>query len=124
MKPSLLRIRAFIFACLMLGCAVFAHSAETVGVVAVGALPAEAQQTLNLIKHGGPYPFAKDGVVFGNYQRALPPQPRGYYHEFTVKTPHVKNRGAQRIVVGGGNSSSPEYFYTGDHYATFQRIQE
>lgn len=124
MKLSLSRIRIFIFACLMLCCPVWVNSAETIGVVAFGALPTEAQQTLTQIKRGGPYPFPKDGAVFGNYQHVLPPRARGYYHEFTVKTPSVRNRGAQRIVVGGGASRAPEYFYTGDHYATFKRIQE
>ncbi len=122
MKFSLLSIRALIFALLMW--AAGAYSAEAMDGVAVGALPPEAQQTLSLIKRGGPYPSPRDGVIFGNYQHALPSQPRGYYHEFTVKTPGVKSRGAQRIVVGGGTSPAPEYFYTGDHYATFKRIQE
>src|SRR4029077_10047384 len=29
-------------------------------------LPAEAQQTLVLIKQNGPFPYERDGVVFGN----------------------------------------------------------
>jgi ribonuclease T1 len=93
-------------------------------VISVDRLPREAQNTLMLIKQGGPYPYAKDGVVFGNYEGFLPKQKRGYYHEFTVKTPRVRNRGARRIVAGGDPRSSGEYYYTDNHYQTFRRIQE
>ena len=93
-------------------------------VAQVQALPAEAKATLALIKRGGPYPFSKDGAVFGNYEKFLPRQPRGYYHEFTVKTPGARNRGARRIITGGVPPQPFEYFYTEDHYATFWRIQE
>lgn len=94
------------------------------GEIAVSQLPAEAQTTLRLIQSGGPFPYAKDGVVFGNYERILPRQPRGYYREFTVKTPNVRHRGARRIVSGGVPATSGEYYYTSDHYATFRRIKE
>ena len=50
-------------------------------------LPREARQTLTLIKDGGPFPYARDGIVFGNYEKRLPLRQRGYYHEYTVKTP-------------------------------------
>jgi len=79
---------------------------------------------LKLIKQGGPFPYAKDGVVFGNYEGFLPRQGRGYYHEFTVVTPRARNRGARRIIAGGNAQTSGEYFYTKDHYRTFQRIKE
>ena len=94
------------------------------GTVALASLPPEAQQTLGLIKQGGPFPYAKDGVVFGNYEKVLPRQKRGYYHEFTVKTPRARNRGARRIISGGEPQTSGEYYYTDDHYATFRRIRE
>src|SRR6478736_2843931 len=80
--------------------------------VTVGNLPKEARQTLVLIKQGGPFPYAKDGVVFGNYEGALPRQRRGYYHEYTVPTPGKRSRGARRIIAGGDPQSSGEYFYT------------
>lgn len=83
-------------------------------------LPSEARDTLRLIKQHGPFPFPRDGVVFGNYEHRLPQQPRGYYHEYTVKTPGAHNRGARRIVCG----PLPECYYSGDHYRTFQRIKE
>lgn len=86
-------------------------------------LPAEGQQTLRLIEQGGPFPYPKDGVVFGNYEGVLPRQARGYYHEYTVPTPGAKTRATRRIVCGTpANSMGPECYYTGDHYATFSRI--
>lgn len=90
------------------------------GSVALTALPAEAQDTLRVIKQGGPYAYDRDGVVFGNFERVLPKQARGYYHEYTVKTPGARNRGARRIIAG----TKGEYYYTEDHYQTFRRIQE
>jgi len=83
-------------------------------------LPREARATLQLIKRGGPFPYSRDGVVFGNYEKRLPPQSRGYYHEYTVKTPGAHNRGARRIVCG----RSAECYYSDDHYQTFKRIRE
>lgn len=83
-------------------------------------LPREARATLQLIKRGGPFPYPRDGVVFGNYEKRLPQQPRGYYHEYTVNTPGVHNRGARRIVCG----NYAECYYTDDHYASFKRIRE
>src|SRR5215831_3645992 len=83
-------------------------------------LPGEARQTIALIRHGGPYPYKKDGVVFGNFERRLPPHERGYYREFTVPTPGSRNRGARRIILG----KAGELYYTDDHYETFKRIRE
>lgn len=94
------------------------------GEVPVGQLPPEARQTLALIKSEGPFPYAKDGVVFGNYERILPKRKRGYYREYTVKTPGARNRGARRIIAGGQPQISGEYYYTTDHYETFRRIRE
>ena len=87
-------------------------------------LPIEARTTLSLIRQGGPFPYEKDGVVFGNYEHRLPEQRRGYYHEYTVQTPHFRSRGARRIIVGGKPPDRVDYFYTGDHYASFQRIDQ
>lgn len=91
--------------------------------VALSALPREAQQTHQLIHSGGPFPYEKDGVVFGNRERLLPKKARGYYHEYTVKTPGARTRGARRIVCGGQPPSNPEVcYYTEDHYASFRKI--
>jgi ribonuclease T1 len=92
--------------------------------IPVRQLPREAADTLNLIAAGGPYPYSKDGVVFGNYERLLPKRPRGYYHEYTVPTPRAKNRGARRIVCGGPPKQTDNCFYTDDHYNSFKRIVE
>jgi ribonuclease T1 len=87
-------------------------------------LPREARETLALIRAGGPFPYDKDGTVFGNRERLLPRQSRGYYTEYTVKTPGSRDRGARRIVAGGDPRTSGEYWYTDDHYRSFRRIRE
>ena len=87
------------------------------------ALPPEARHTEQLIRQGGPFVYAKDGSVFGNRERLLPASPRGYYREYTVKTPGAHDRGARRIVCGGSRPTQPDAcFYTGNHYASFARI--
>ncbi|MFJ7966751.1 ribonuclease domain-containing protein [Streptomyces sp. NPDC096324] len=86
--------------------------------VSVAALPAEARSTLALIDRGGPFPYAKDGTVFGNFERELPGHARGYYREYTVPTPGENDRGARRIVTGRGG----EIFYTDDHYNSFKAV--
>ena len=92
--------------------------------ILASSLPREAQQTLATIQAGGPFPYPKDGVVFGNREKLLPKQARGYYTEYTVKTPGASNRGARRIVVGGAPRSSNEKYYSDDHYQSFKRIRE
>jgi len=84
-------------------------------VVALSGLPSQATDTVHLIQQGGPYPYPQDGTVFTNREGLLPSCSSGYYHEYTVKTPGSPDRGARRIVTGSGG----EYFYTGDHYASF-----
>ena len=88
--------------------------------VAVAELPSEARTALALIRKGGPYPYAKDGAVFGNREGILPRQKRGYYREYTVKTPHERTRGARRIIAGSGG----DFYYTEDHYNHLRRIRE
>ena len=39
--------------------------------------------------------------MFGNRERLLPTEKRGYYREYTVTTPGSRDRGARRIVCGG-----------------------
>ena len=93
--------------------------------VALEALPAEARHTHQLILSGGPFPYTKDGTVFGNRERLLPRNTRGYYREYTVPTPGVRHRGARRIVCGGRQPRTPEAcYYTQDHYASFRRIAQ
>jgi ribonuclease T1 len=99
--------------------------AESADTVALAALPPEARQTHRLIRSGGPFPYDKDGTVFRNRERLLPLEARGFYREYTVKTPGLKHRGARRIVCGGREPTRPlNCFYTADHYASFRRIAE
>lgn len=94
-----------------------------VETVALGELPVQAQETHRRILSGGPFPYTKDGTVFFNRERLLPAHPRGYYREYTVKTPGARNRGARRIVCGGRQPERPAVcYYTADHYASFRRI--
>jgi ribonuclease T1 len=106
--------------CMPLAQAGGSHAYGAVVTVSIAELPREARKTLQLIKHNGPFPFSRDGMVFGNYEQALPQHKRGYYHEYTVKTPGARNRGARRIVCG----IVPECYYTADHYRSFLRIRE
>ncbi|MFF3910393.1 ribonuclease domain-containing protein [Streptomyces sp. NPDC001848] len=92
--------------------------AAHLATVQAARLPAEARHTLALIDKGGPYPYAKDGTVFGNVEHRLPAHPRGYYHEYTVPTPGAHDRGARRIVTGQGG----EIYYSDDHYNTFRAV--
>ncbi len=46
--------------------------------VALSQLPAQGIETYQLIRQGGPFLFGKDGVVFGNRERLLPVEKRGY----------------------------------------------
>jgi ribonuclease T1 len=90
--------------------------------VSVGSLPPQAQTTYRLVLQGGPYPYAKDGTTFSNRERLLPLETRGYYREYTVKTPWSTDRGARRIVCGGPVAVPVACYYTADHYASFRKI--
>lgn len=96
---------------------------ESMDDVALSDLPSQARTTYRLIFKGGPFPYDKDGTVFGNRERLLPAHKRGYYREYTVKTPWARDRGARRIVCGGKPPTQPEAcYYTGDHYNSFRKI--
>jgi ribonuclease T1 len=88
--------------------------------VAAAELPAQARETIALIRNGGPYPHERDGIAFGNFEKLLPLKERGYYREYTVRTPGATGRGARRVVAGRGG----ELYYTDDHYQSFKRIKE
>jgi ribonuclease T1 len=91
--------------------------------ISVLELPKQGRETYELIFKGGPFAYDKDGVVFGNRERVLPSEKRGYYREYTVKTPYARTRGAKRIVCGGSKPTAPEAcYYSDDHYASFKRI--
>ena len=117
------------FAWIILLC-VFTHATESflnagqqqrsIPMVSATDLPKEARQTIVLIKKGGPYPYRKDGSVFGNFEKLLPLHERGYYKEFTVPSPGARDRGARRIILG----KAGELYYTDNHYASFKRVRE
>ena len=92
--------------------------------VQVAELPPQARETYGLIRRGGPFPYEKDGSVFGNRERLLPAAKRGYYREYTVATPGSRDRGARRIVCGGPARVPHACYYTADHYASFRQIVE
>ena len=99
-------------------------SAGTAATVQITELPRQGQETYELIRRGGPFPHDKDGMVFGNRERQLPIERRGYYREYTVATPGSRDRGARRIVCGGPPRTPHACFYTADHYASFRKIVE
>jgi ribonuclease T1 len=88
--------------------------------VSLKDIPAEAKETLALIRQNGPFPYSQDGKTFGNREKRLPQRAHGYYREYTVKTPGARDRGARRIIAGNGG----EFYYTEDHYRSFKRIRE
>lgn len=122
-----MRFAGLVAGWVMLALAGWALAFQPAGEVPVAALPPEARATLELIRKGGPFPYQKDGSTFGNREGLLPKKPRGYYREFTVKTPGRRDRGARRIVAGhaaGGVLLPGEFYYTDDHYRSFRRIVE
>lgn len=96
---------------------------DSLPTAALATLPEQARQTYHRVLSGGPFPYRKDGTVFGNRERLLPARTRGFYREYTVPTPGSADRGARRIVCGGPQPTEPEAcFYTADHYASFRLI--
>lgn len=123
MITALLRAIMIAFVCTLL----YAASAQARDLkpmdISIDSLPSQARQTLELIRSNGPFPFNRDGIVFGNRERALPDKPRGYYREYTVMTAGARNRGARRIVCGGDQRSARDCYYSDDHYQSFRRIR-
>nr|WP_246174163.1 ribonuclease domain-containing protein [Paraburkholderia hayleyella] len=97
-------------------------SEQVQDTVTTAQLPRAAVKTLRLIEAGGPYPYEKDGIIFGNRERLLPQRQRGFYHEYTVAARRARNRGAKRIVCGGPLRQTSNCYYSDDHYASFKRI--
>ena len=93
--------------------------------IALAQLPAQGQDMMKKIEAGGPFKYDKDGMVFGNRERILPSKNRGFYREYTVKTPDERTRGAKRIVCGGVKPTATDAcYYTDDHYASFRKIAQ
>jgi ribonuclease T1 len=98
-------------------------SDTTTASVTWSGLPPQGRQVLEQIREGGPFKYEKDGTVFGNRERLLPIQKRGFYREYTVSTPGLRHRGARRIVCGGAKPQTPDAcYYTEDHYSSFKLI--
>lgn len=107
---------------LFFACVIGSAQAEE---ISRSGLPPEAQEVLALIAAGGPFPYRRDGIVFGNFEKRLPPAPRGYYREYTVPTSGTSHRGPRRIVCGGQEPRRPDVcYYSPDHYRSFRRIIE
>ncbi|QDT66453.1 ribonuclease domain-containing protein [Calycomorphotria hydatis] len=78
----------------------------------------DLEETLARIALKKRFPHNNDGSVFGNHERRLPNQPRGYYKEYVHPTEGVRGPGPQRLVLG----KRGDIWYTGDHYDSFQKI--
>ena len=129
-EPTPLARRRWLGLVVLLACALLSWTLTACGSAHVGAepgsittvaqksLPPQARETLALIDRGGPFPYDQDGVVFENREGILPQEDYGYYHEYTVRDPSSSDRGPWRIVTG----SSGEYYWTHDHYSSFERI--
>jgi len=100
--------------------AAVAAAFSSVGEVKENGLPPEAREAIVLIRKGGPFPYQRDGVTFGNREKLLPARERGWYREYTVRTPGERTRGARRIVAGRDGT----LYYSDDHYRSFKRILE
>ncbi len=122
--PPMLLQAGFCLALAWTALPVAARTSAVGGDIALDALPREAQSTLTLIHRGGPFPYDRDGIAFGNREHRLPARPHSYYHEYTVRTPGVKTRGARRIICGGPARAPDACWYTDDHYESFRRIRE
>lgn len=132
--------QAVLLAAALFASAVLARGDLSRGEIRLQELPVEARQTLQLIQRGDPYPYERDGITFGNYEKLLPAAARGHYREYTVTTPGINHRGARRIVVGCERqrpAAKPTgllslaqcrdggtFYYTADHYRSFRRIVE
>ncbi|HCC48308.1 MAG TPA: hypothetical protein DEQ38_09390 [Elusimicrobia bacterium] len=88
-----------------------------------------------------PLPYDHDAIIFQNREGLLPPQPRGYYREYTLVIPgravgdapqavavgtrtlvtgDIRSpRGPERLVIGEGR----RIYYTPDHYANFIELR-
>lgn len=79
----------------------------------------DLRPVLARIERGDRDAHRNDGSQFQNREGRLPKQQRGYYREYVVRTPGLRDVGPQRLVIGAGG----EIYYTSDHYRTFKRIE-
>lgn len=136
---------------LLLGLLCCAPLAHAMGTVDAAQLPPEARETLHKILHGGPFPYARDGVEFHNYEHRLPELPRGCTSDTLLTKSAACGRRCQAGAPAPEGSAPPcraryheytvktpdahnrgarrivcgpemECYYSGDHYRTFRRI--
>ena len=119
-------LRVALLFCLVAGVAsaLARTTPESLPEVALAELPKEAQAVYRLIRKGGPFGYDRDGIVFGNREQMLPGKPRGYYKEYTVRTPGAASRGTRRLICGGPATTPDACYYTDDHYRSFRRIRK
>ena len=88
-------------------------------IVNLSELPAEAEETAQLIAAGGPFPYADDGETFLNSDGFLPERETGYYQVYTVDTPGSAEPTERRLITG----QERELYWTDDLYESFQRVE-
>ena len=123
-SASAFLVALLLFAAAGLATAAYARSAPPPADVKLVDLPKEARDVFVLIGKGGPFHYSRDGVSFGNRERLLPLMPKGYYREYTVRTPGAHDRGARRMVCGGPAAAPEACYYSDDHYQSFRRIRQ
>lgn len=97
-----------------------ASADDVIVTVSLDDLPRQAREVVARIQRGGPYDYRQDDTVFRNREGVLPERDRGFYREYTVRTPGESDRGARRIVRGGDGTM----YYSDDHYRSFVRIRQ
>ena len=123
-------LAGFLFFGFMLAGTILVHAKGPVmgtvsETISLAQLPTQGQDMMKKIEAGGPFKYDKDGAAFGNRERILPAKNRGFYREYTVKTPGERTRGARRIVCGGVRPTATDAcYYSDDHYASFRRIAQ
>ncbi len=119
---GIFRFALLVLFALAVGMPAWARGPAPLETVGAAQLPVEAQATLAAIRRGGPYRYRQDDSEFGNRERRLPPEARGFYREYTVPTPGSRDRGARRIIAGGNPPTV--FYYTDDHYRSFRQIRD
>lgn len=79
----------------------------------------DLQPVLDRIEAGERDRHPNDGSVFANREGRLPRKPRGYYTEWVIRTPGLREVGPQRLITG----QQGEVYYTPDHYDSFVRVR-
>lgn len=66
--------------------------------------------------------YKKDAAIggdrFGNHEGILPKAGKNTYHECDIDTHGYKNRGSRRLIY----TDDGQYYYSKDHYETFQQV--